>query len=161
MEIAATDDETMAAKMAEACGREAGAVGANWSFAPIIDIDSNFRNPITNTRTFGSDPERVARMGLSYVNTIQKLGMAACIKHFPGDGQDERDQHLVTSINDLDCETWMNTYGMVYKKCIDAGALTVMTGHIMQPAWERAINPDIKDEELMPGSLSHEQFQGL
>ena len=71
MEIAATDDETMAAKMAEACGREAGAVGANWSFAPIIDIDSNFRNPITNTRTFGSDPERVARMGLSYVNTIK------------------------------------------------------------------------------------------
>lgn len=161
MEIAATDDETMAAKMAEACGREAGAVGANWSFAPIIDIDSNFRNPITNTRTFGSDPERVARMGLSYVNTIQKLGMAACIKHFPGDGQDERDQHLVTSINDLDCETWMNTYGMVYKKCIDAGALTVMTGHIMQPAWERAINPDIKDEELMPGSLSRELLQGL
>ena len=44
---------------------EARAVGANWSFAPIIDIDSNFRNPITNTRTFGSDPERVARMGLS------------------------------------------------------------------------------------------------
>lgn len=161
MEIAATDDETMAAKMAEACGREAGAVGANWSFAPIIDIDSNFRNPITNTRTFGSDPERVARMGLSYVNTIQKLGMAACIKHFPGDGQDERDQHLVTSINDLDCETWMNTYGMVYKKCIDAGALTVMTGHIMQPAWERAINPGIKDEELMPGSLSRELLQGL
>ena len=55
----------------------------------------------------------------------------------------------------------MNTYGMVYKKCIDAGALTVMTGHIMQPAWERAINPDIKDEELMPGSLSHELLQGL
>ncbi len=161
MEIAATDDEAMAAKMAEVCGREAGAVGANWSFAPIIDIDSNFRNPITNTRTFGSDPERVARMGLAYVNTIQKLGMAACIKHFPGDGQDERDQHLVTSINDLDCETWMNTYGMVYKKCIDAGALTVMTGHIMQPAWERAINPEIKDEELMPGSLSRELLQGL
>lgn len=161
MEIAATYDEAMAAKMAEVCGREAGAVGANWSFAPIIDIDSNFRNPITNTRTFGSDPERVARMGLAYVNTIQKLGMAACIKHFPGDGQDERDQHLVTSINDLDCETWMNTYGMVYKKCIDAGALTVMTGHIMQPAWERAINPEIKDEELMPGSLSRELLQGL
>lgn len=50
---------------------------------------------------------------------------------------------------------------MVYKKCIDAGALTVMTGHIMQPAWERAINPDIKDEELMPGSLSRELLQGL
>lgn len=161
LEIAATDEVKMAEKMAEVCGREAGAVGANWAYAPIIDIDSNFRNPITNTRTFGSDPDRVARMGAAYVKTIQKLGLAATIKHFPGDGQDERDQHLVTSINDLDCESWMNTYGKVYRAGIEAGALTVMAGHIMQPAWERAINPALKDEELMPGTLSRELLQGL
>lgn len=99
MEIAASGDAEMAAKMAEVCAREAKAVGANWAFAPIIDIDSNFRNPITNTRTFGSDPERVKQMGEAYVRQVQKMGMAAAIKHFPGDGQDERDQHLVTSIN--------------------------------------------------------------
>ena len=93
MEIAATDDEGMAAKMAHACAAEALAVGANWAFAPIIDIDSNFRNPITNTRTFGSDPERVRRMGRAYVEEVQRMGLAASIKHFPGDGQDERDQH--------------------------------------------------------------------
>lgn len=161
LEIAATDETAMAEKMAEVCGREAGAVGANWAFAPIIDIDTNFRNPITNTRTFGSDADRVARMGAAYVKAIQKLGFAASIKHFPGDGQDERDQHLVTSINDLDCETWMNTYGKAYKAGIEAGALTVMTGHIMQPAWEKAINPKLKDEELMPGTLSRELLQGL
>lgn len=161
LEIAATDETAMAEKMAAVCGREAGAVGANWAFAPIIDIDTNFRNPITNTRTFGSDADRVARMGAAYVKAIQKLGFAASIKHFPGDGQDERDQHLVTSINDLDCETWMNTYGKAYKAGIEAGALTVMAGHIMQPAWEKAINPKLKDEELMPGTLSRELLQGL
>ena len=90
-------------RQAEACAREAAAVGANWAFAPIIDIDTNFRNPITNTRTFGSDPDRVKRMGEAYVKRVQELGLAASIKHFPGDGQDERDQHLVTSINDRDC----------------------------------------------------------
>lgn len=161
LEIAATDDVEMAERLAEVCAREAKAVGANWSFAPIIDIDTNFRNPITNTRTFGSDPDRVARMGAAYVKTIQKLGLAATIKHFPGDGQDERDQHLVTSINDLDCETWMNTYGKVYKAGIETGVLAVMAGHIMQPAWEKAINPNLRDEDLMPGSLSKELLQGL
>ena len=161
MEIAATDDVEMAAKMAEACAREACAVGANWAFAPIIDIDSNFRNPITNTRTFGSDPKRVRDMGKAYVERVQKLGLAASIKHFPGDGQDERDQHLVTSINSMDCDTWMDTYGAAYKAGIEAGALTCMVGHIMQPAWSKRLNPALRDEEIMPGTLSSELLQGL
>ena len=161
MEIAATDDEGMAAKMAHACAVEAAAVGANWAFAPIIDIDSNFRNPITNPRTFGSDSERVRRMGRAYVEEVQRMGLAASIKHFPGDGQDERDQHLVTSINSMDCETWMDTYGAAYKAGIEAGALTAMVGHIMQPAWTKRLNPTIRDEDIMPGTLSRELMQGL
>lgn len=161
MEIAATNDLSMAEKMACVCAREGKAVGANWAFAPIIDIDSNFRNPITNTRTFGSDPERVRKMGETYVRTVQKMGMAASIKHFPGDGQDERDQHLVTSINSMDCDTWMETYGAAYKASIEAGALSVMVGHILQPAWSKKLNPALKDEEILPGSLSRELLQGL
>ena len=161
MEIAATDDPEMAARMAEACAKEARAVGANWAFAPIIDIDTNFRNPITNTRTFGSDPDRVRRMGEAYVKRVQSLGLAASIKHFPGDGQDERDQHLVTSINSMDCDTWMATYGAAYKAGIEAGSLTVMVGHIMQPAWSKRLDPTLKDEEIMPGTLSAELMQGL
>ena len=161
MEIAATDDLSMVEKMAEVCAKEAGAVGANWAFAPIIDIDTNFRNPITNTRTFGSDPDRVRKMGAAYVRTVQKYGFAASIKHFPGDGQDERDQHLVTSINDMDCETWMKTYGAAYREGIEAGSLTAMIGHIMQPAWTKRINPAIRDEDIMPASLSSELIGGL
>lgn len=161
MEIAATDDPAMAEKMARVCAVEGRAVGANWAFAPIIDIDTNFRSPITNTRTFGSDPERVMKMGETYTRTVQKLGMAASIKHFPGDGQDERDQHLVTTINSMDCETWMETYGRAYKAGIDAGALTCMVGHIMQPAWTRRLSPGIDDKDIMPGSLSRELMEGL
>lgn len=161
MEIAATDDVEMARKMAAVCAKEGAAVGANWAFAPIIDIDSNFRNPITNTRTFGSDPARVMEMGVAYVRTVQELGMAASIKHFPGDGQDERDQHLVTSINDMDCEVWDETYGRIYRACIEAGAKTVMVGHILQPAWIRRLNPHIQDADMLPGSLSRELMQGL
>lgn len=161
MEIAATDDETMAAKLGEVCAREARAVGANWSFAPIVDIDANFRNPITNTRTYGADPERVRRMGLSYLSAVQQAGMAACVKHFPGDGQDERDQHLVSSVNTMSVAQWDATYGKIYSACIARGARSIMVGHILQPAYTRLLNPAIRDQDILPASLSPELLQGL
>jgi beta-N-acetylhexosaminidase len=154
MEVAATKDEEMVKKLATVCGREAKAIGANWAFSPIIDIDNNFRNPITNTRTFGADPELVSKFGRTFVETIQPLGVAACIKHFPGDGMDERDQHLVTSINSTTTEEWDATYGEAYRNSIEAGALTVMVGHIMHPAYERKFIKGVKDEDILPASLS-------
>ena len=154
--VAATDNDEMATRMGTVCGREGASVGCNWAFAPIIDIDYNFRNPITNTRTFGSDPERVKRMGVNYVKAIQKEGVVASIKHFPGDGVDERDQHLVTTINPLSCDEWDDTYGAAYRACIDAGAMTVMIGHIMQPAYTRRLRPGIADRDIMPASLAYE-----
>lgn len=161
MEVAATDSVDMAVKLAEVCGKEGRAVGANWAFAPIIDIDANFRSPITNTRTFGNDPVRVREMGAAYTRKIQELGLAASIKHFPGDGQDERDQHLVTTINSMDCETWMETYGAAYRACIEADALTCMVGHIMQPAWSRRLDSRLADRDILPASLSKELMGGL
>lgn len=161
LQVAATDDPSLAGKLGTVCGREGAAVGINWSFSPIIDIDYNFRNPITNTRTFGSDPERVRRMGVEYVKAVQSEGLAASIKHFPGDGMDERDQHLVTSINTTTCEEWDVAYGAAYRACIDAGALTVMVGHIMHPAWSRKLKPGIADEDILPATLSHELCTGL
>lgn len=161
LQVAATDDVFFAEALGSVAGREAAAVGGNWSFAPIIDIDFNWRNPITNVRTFGSDPRRVLEMGVAYVKAIQKEGVAASVKHFPGDGCDERDQHLVTSINDLSCEDWDSTYGAAYKACIDAGALTVMAGHIMQPAYSRRLRPGIRDEEIMPATLAPELLKDL
>ena len=106
MGIAATGDKKYATELARVIGEEATALGINWAFAPIIDIDYNFRNPITNTRTFGSNTETVAQFGKAYVEEVQKHGIAASIKHFPGDGVDERDQHLLASVNTLSCEEW-------------------------------------------------------
>lgn len=161
MAVAATGEKRFVEMQAMICAKEAGAVGANWAFAPVIDIDLNFRNPITNTRTYGSNPASVAEMGKAYVTTIQKYGFAACIKHFPGDGVDERDQHLVVSTNDLECERWDQTYGRVYKECIEAGVLSVMAGHIMLPAYSRLLTPGIQNDKILPASLSPDLIQGL
>lgn len=156
MAVAATDDTEQARRLGEVCGTEGSAVGANWAFAPILDIDYNWRNPITNTRTFGSDLERVRRMGVAYVNELQKHGMAACCKHFPGDGRDERDQHIAPSVNDLSCGEWDRTYGMVYRAAITAGVQSIMIGHILLPAYSRRFDPALRDGDLLPASVSYE-----
>ena len=160
--VAATNDPEFAYRMGYTACAEGAALGLNWSFAPIVDIDKEFHNPITNTRTFGSDPERVVACASRYLDAADECGVAVSIKHFPGDGVDERDQHLLTSVNSLSCEDWMASYGKVYKTLIDQGAKTVMVGHIAQPAWAKRLNPEAdRDACLMPASLSPELLTGL
>lgn len=154
--IAATNDAEYAGILGEVCGLEGTACGVNWNFAPIVDIDKNFRNPITNTRTFGSDEEKVASFSIKYIDSLQAQGIAACAKHFPGDGADERDQHLVTTVNDFSCDEWDKTYGNVFKACIDRGVKSIMVGHIALPSYSKKLNPKLKDEEILPASLSYE-----
>lgn len=161
MQVAATDDAQRAYQLGCISAAEGAAVGVNWAFAPVVDIDMNFRNPITNTRTYGSDPERVLRMARGYMKGAHENGLAVSIKHFPGDGVDERDQHMHPSINALSVEEWDATYGKIYKTLIDEGAETVMIGHIMQPAYSRALCPGIRDEDICPGPLSKELMEGL
>ena len=161
MAIAATGNSDFARELGNICGAEGAALGVNWAFAPIADIDMNFRNPITNTRTFGSDPVMVKSCVLKYIEALQDHEVAASIKHFPGDGVDERDQHLVSSVNSLTTDEWDKTYGEIYKAAIDNGVKTVMVGHIMQPAYSKALNPDLEDGEILPASLSPELVSGL
>ncbi|MEG2088294.1 MAG: glycoside hydrolase family 3 N-terminal domain-containing protein [Angelakisella sp.] len=161
MAIGATGEVSFAEKLGLVCGREGAAAGFNWAFAPVSDLDLNFRNPITNTRSFGSDPAQVMEMCAAYIRAVQSCGVAAAVKHFPGDGVDERDQHLMPTCNDLTTDEWDASYGKVYRHCIEAGALSVMVGHILQPAWQKRLNPSLTDAELLPASLSAELVNGL
>lgn len=161
LQVGATGDVAFAEKQARVCAEEGMAAGANYAFAPVVDIGINFRNPITGTRVYGSDPEFVAQAGSAYIKELQCHKMAAAIKHFPGDGVDERDQHQVATINSLSCEEWDKTYGTVYRECIQAGAMTVMAGHILMPAYSQKYRPGIKDGEILPATLAPELLQGL
>ena len=162
MAVAATGDSENGYRMGYVSCAEGAALGLNWSFAPIVDIDKDFHNPITNTRTFGSDAEKVIAFAGRYMDAADENDVAVAIKHFPGDGVDERDQHILTSINSLSCEAWMDSYGKVYKTLIDKGAKTVMAGHIAQPAWVKKLNPEAtRKEMLLPASLSEPLLTGL
>ncbi|MGB4777335.1 glycoside hydrolase family 3 protein [Microbacterium sp.] len=161
MAIAATDSVDRVREAAGVIAREARAAGINWAFTPVVDIDLNFRNPITNTRTFGADAEKVAAFGAAYVEALQSEGVAASVKHFPGDGVDERDQHLLASVNTMSVDEWDQSFGVVYRRSIEAGAKTVMVGHIMLPEYSRALRPSIADRDIMPGLVAEELLNDL
>lgn len=160
MQIAATNDTEFAYKLGKVSCGEGAAVGCNWSFAPVVDIDMNYHNPITNIRTYGDNPDKVLENGLQYMKAAKECNVAVSIKHFPGDGVDERDQHLLTSVNSLSCEEWDNTFGKVYKGLIEGGALTVMAGHIAMPAYQKSINTEFPNK-IIPATLSPELLNGL
>ena len=155
MLAAAAGDDERGYQLGKIACSEGAAVGVNWSFAPIVDLDRNFRNPITNIRTFGDDPEKVITMASAYIRAAKEVKVAACAKHFPGDGIDERDQHLLTSVNNLSQLEWDDSYGRIYKSMIDNQVLTIMAGHIALPAYEA-------DGQLnVPATLSKALLQDL
>ncbi len=153
--IAATNDKKYAYELGRISGVEAAAIGCNWSFAPIVDIDKNWRNPIISTRTFGQDADKVLEYSLEYMRGIKESGIAPAAKHFPGDGIDERDQHLSFAPNTLSTKEWDDTFGKVYSGLFKAGLPSIMAGHIALPEYVRYFNPDADTRELMmPATLS-------
>lgn len=156
MQIAATEDSEMSYKFGVVCAKEGEAVGCNWNFGPVLDIDFNPNNPITNTRTFGSNVDTILEMCQAYIKAMKEHNMAVSIKHWPGDGRDFRDQHMLATTNDMSVEEWDKTYGKIYKKLIDEGAQTVMSAHIMLPEYSKKLVKDMKEHEILPASLAKE-----
>ena len=160
MQVAATGDPANAYRLGKISCAEGAAVGCNWAFAPVVDIDCNWRNPITNVRTYGADADMVLSCGREYLKAAKEENVLVSIKHFPGDGWDEVDQHILTSVNGLSCEEWDETFGKVYGGLIEDGAQTVMVGHIAMPAYQKHFDPG-RPNKLMPATLSPELLQGL
>jgi len=158
MAAGAANDTGLIAALGKATALEARQIGVNWCLTPDIDLNYNFENPVTNIRSLGDQPERVARLAAALIQSLQAHGVAATAKHFPGDGMDSRDQHLVTTINNLPFEQWLETFGYVWKQAIGAGAWTVMPGHISLPAYQGYLE---NLEDAPPATISRELLQTL
>jgi beta-N-acetylhexosaminidase len=154
MGLAACDDLATTERIARIVGRESRVLGYDWSFGPVVDVNAAFRSAIVGTRSFGSDPRRVQVQASAYVRALQAEGVAACLKHWPGDGFDDRDQHLVTSVNPLSVDEWHAIFGRIYGDLISQGVMTVMSAHIALPAYIRAHLPDAGREAFMPATVS-------
>lgn len=144
-------------------GREASAIGCNWLFNPVADVYKNWRNTIVNTRSFGSDPDTVAANARAYIRGVKEANpnMACTAKHFPGDGVEELDQHLVMGVNSMSVEEWETNFGKVYRTLIDEGVETIMVGHIALPEMSRKLVPGISDRDIRPATLAKELINDL
>ncbi|MBW9113999.1 glycoside hydrolase family 3 protein [Rhizobium cauense] len=152
--LAAVDDVEATEKSSEILAREGRAMGVRWSFTPVVDVNAAFRSPIVGTRSYGSDVDKIERHAVAHVRGLQRNGVAATAKHWPGEGYDDRDQHLVTTTNPLSMEEWRKTFGRLYKTLIDEGVLAVMSAHISLPAFIRSKVPDAALEAFRPASVS-------
>jgi len=159
--LAAIDDVATTSAISIAMAQEAQAAGINWSFTPVLDINARFKSAIVATRGFGSDVPTIERHALAQLRAFQANGVAVAIKHWPGEGFDDRDQHLVTTVNPLSMEDWEANFGRLYRGAIDAGAMSVMSAHIALPAFIREGNPDAGVELYRPASISRELNEGL
>jgi beta-N-acetylhexosaminidase len=162
MAVSAANDPKYAYTLGKIAAHDAKAVGVNWGFSPVVDLDFNFRNPIINVRSYGNNPDTVIANAKEYIRAFDEQHMLTSIKHFPGDGVDERDQHLLTSVNSLPVSSWMKTYGKVYRSLIDYGVKAVMVGHIAFPAYSHDQLPATLNPRLLKDLLREELgFRGL
>ncbi|ODT74690.1 MAG: glycoside hydrolase family 3 [Pelagibacterium sp. SCN 64-44] len=154
--LAAVDDVEATTAIATIMAEEARALGLNWSFTPVIDINRAWQSAIVGTRSYGSDPDRIERHALAQIAAFQANGVAATVKHWPGEGYDDRDQHLVTTVNPLSLAEWEETFGRLYRAAIAAGVMSVMSAHIAFPAFVRELDPEAGAgaEAFRPATLS-------
>ncbi len=154
MMIGATNDPKYAYEQGKIVAKEMNAIGGNMSFAPVVDINKDFRSPIANLRSYGDNAEKVAEMGLQNVLGTQEGNVAVTVKHFPGDGVDGRDQHLHPTMNHYSLEEWQNTFGKVYSKSFDNGALATMVGHFFAPNLVKDLGEAKEGDQWIPASFN-------
>ena len=153
MALGAADREELAYKLGRAIAIENLAVGFNWTFSPIVDICA-IPDYLRHIAAIGEAPEQIARLAIAEINGIQENGMAACAKHFPGDGFDDRDQHLTTLINPLSAEEWREKSGWIFKQMIDAGVYSIMNSCIAQPSLDPTGDPSFPRPSIISRTLT-------
>jgi len=154
--LGVVDDVELTEQVGAAIGSDLAAVGVGLDFAPVADVNTNPRNPVIGIRSFGSDPELVARHVAAFVTGMQAAGVAACAKHFPGHGDTEVDSHLDLPVVAGDLGAAL----VPFSAAIDAGVRSIMTAHIRVSALDEA--PATLSRAILHGLLREELgFTGL
>ena len=110
-----------------------GELGINVDFAPVADVNTNPDNPVIGTRAFSSDPQAAASKVAEFITAIQKMGVSAGAKHFPGHGDTAMDSHLGETYVEHDMERLRSVEFVPFEQAITAGTDFIMAGHIKTP----------------------------
>ncbi|MDX2008341.1 MAG: beta-N-acetylhexosaminidase [Meiothermus sp.] len=137
MAIGAVNDPKVAEAVGAAVGRGLISLGINWNFAPSLDVNTDPRNPVIGDRSFGSSPQKVARLGLAWVKGLESAGVMASVKHFPGHGDTHLDSHHDLPTVNKTLEQLEATELYPFRKAVEANVSSIMTSHIRFPALDK------------------------
>ena len=145
--------------------REARALGVNWLFAPVSDVNNNPDNPIINIRSYGEDPAEVSTFVKAFIegaHSDKANPVLVTAKHFPGHGDTAQDSHLGLARLDADRQRIETVELEPFRAAISAGVDSVMTAHLAVPALEPENEPATVSSKIMTGLLREELgFRGL
>jgi beta-N-acetylhexosaminidase len=164
MALGATGSERLSYKVGRALGKELSAVGVNVDFAPVCDVNSNPRNPVIGTRSFGEDPKLVARMSAALIRGLQSSGVAATAKHFPGHGDTSSDSHRGAPIVTHNAKRIRSVELVPFRAAVKSRVRLVMTAHIVMPALNGGSNelPATLSQKILRDLLRHKmRFNGV
>ena len=131
-----TGDAELARALGAVIGSELAAVGVDWNFAPVLDIDTNPENPVIGARSLAREPETVARLGVAFAEGLCESGVAACAKHFPGHGDTQQDSHFALPRLPHSLERLRAVELVPFRAAIGARIPSIMTAHVVFEALE-------------------------
>ena len=137
MMLAAAQDEEGTAALAYLAGQELKRAGVHVNFSPVLDVNSNPNNPIIGVRSFGSDVNKVTRMGLSLMDGFKAAGIVPMVKHFPGHGDTAVDSHYAVPVVRTPVSQLENIHLKPFREAIRHQVEGVMVGHVMYPALDK------------------------
>ena len=163
MALGAVNDLAATADAARTIGAELGALGLNFDFAPVVDVNSNPSNPVIGTRSFSDDAQTAAKQGAAFMSALMESGTISALKHFPGHGDTNTDSHTGLPRIDKTYDELRANELIPFQACIDAGAEAIMTAHIQYPAIETEtyVSRDSGEEITLPATLSRTILTGI
>ncbi|MGO9828987.1 MAG: beta-N-acetylhexosaminidase [Myxococcaceae bacterium] len=133
-ELGRRGDVALARRAGRLLAYELSALGIDWDFAPVLDVDTNPDNPVIADRAFGSEPEQVAALGVALAQGLEEGGVASCAKHFPGHGDTRQDSHHTLPVLAHTLERLRQVELLPFRRYAQAGLASVMTAHVRFPA---------------------------
>ena len=150
-ELCQRGDVALIERVGRLLAHELRAVGFDWDFAPVLDVDTNPTNPVIGDRSFSRDPHEVARMGAALARGMEAGGVASCGKHFPGHGDTTTDSHLTLPRLPHDMERLRQVELVPFRAYAQAGLASLMTAHVLFDA----LDPGV------PATMSHRVLHGV
>ncbi|HEX2720097.1 MAG TPA: glycoside hydrolase family 3 N-terminal domain-containing protein, partial [Candidatus Deferrimicrobium sp.] len=136
------------------------AVGIDMNFAPVLDVDSNPRNPVIGDRAFSSDPGAAAVLGIAFAKGSLSRGILPVGKHFPGHGDTSADSHFELPVVRAGKETLLHRELLPFRRAARAGIPALMTAHVMYPALDRALPATLSRKILHDLLRKRMRFRG-